>query len=153
MFYLAKKEATPAGSLKRPQDNSFLTQETYHCSYGPQDNRRCVPEVLTQKQPSQGNRASCAFPSGILNTQMHMAMLSMAVEQMPSMKHLHGPALSQTMKDWVRTSLWNGNTTQQILKQHAMSAMPRIDSNTADSDCFLNSQDIRNIAQKLGQLT
>lgn len=68
-------------------------------------------------------------------------------------KNLHGPALSQTMKDWVRTSLLNGNTTQQILKQHAKSAMPRIDSNTADRDCFLNSQDIRNIAQKLAQLT
>jgi len=68
-------------------------------------------------------------------------------------KHLHGPALSQTMKDWVRTSLFNGSTTQRILKQHAKSAMPRIDSNTADRDCFLNSQDIRNIAQKLAQLT
>lgn len=31
--------------------------------------------------------------------------------------------------------------------------MPRIDSNTADRDYFLNSQDIRNIAQKLAQLT
>jgi len=58
MFYMAKKEATQAGSLKRPQDNSFLTQETYHCSYGPQDNRSCVPEALTQKQPSQGSRVS-----------------------------------------------------------------------------------------------
>ena len=58
MFYMAKREATPAGPLKRPQDNSFLTQETYHCSYGPQDNRSCVPEALTQKQPSQGSRVS-----------------------------------------------------------------------------------------------
>ncbi|KAL0027564.1 hypothetical protein WJX77_011083 [Trebouxia sp. C0004] len=42
MFYLAKTETTPAGSLKRPQDNSFLTQEAYLCSYGPQDNRSCA---------------------------------------------------------------------------------------------------------------
>lgn len=27
-------------------------------------------------------------------------------------KHLHEPALSQTMKDWVRTSLLKGNTTE-----------------------------------------
>ena len=102
---MAKKEATLAGSLKRPQDNSFLTQETYHCSYGPQDNRSCVPEALTQKQPSQGSRVSktargesrkhgclsqpadftctqesCAFPFGILTTQMQMAILFMAVK-------------------------------------------------------------------------
>ncbi|DBB05561.1 TPA: hypothetical protein ACH3X1_012508 [Trebouxia sp. C0004] len=51
-------------------------------------------------------------------------------------KHLHGPALSQTMKDWDRTSLLNGKTTQQIPKQHAKSAMSRIDSNTADRDFF-----------------
>ena len=53
----------------------------------------------------------------------------------------------------VRTSLLTGNTTQQILKQHAKSAMSCIDSNTADRDCLLNSQDIRNTAQKLAQLT
>ncbi len=61
--------------------------------------------------------------------------------------------LSQTTKHWVRTSLLIGKTTQQTLKQHDKSAMPRIDSNIADRDCFLNSQDICDIAQKLAQLT
>ncbi len=181
MFYMAKKEATPAGSLKRPQDNSFLTQETYHCSYGPQDNRSSVPEALTHKQPSQGSRVSetargesrkrgCLSQLTASRLYLYPDVMRLSIRHpdhtdakgnpvhgcgvdAKGVKHLHGPALSQTMKDWVRTSLLNGSTTQQILKQHAKSAMPRIDSNTADRDCFLNSQDIRNIAQKLAQLT
>ena len=39
------------------------------------------------------------------------------------------------------------------MKQHAKSALPRIESNTADRDCFLTSQDMRKIAQKLARLT
>lgn len=68
-------------------------------------------------------------------------------------KHLHGPSLSQTMKDWVRTKLLDGCTTQQIIAQHTKSALPRIEDGTADRDCFLSSQDIRNIAHKLARLT
>ncbi len=174
MFYMAKKEATPADSLKRPQDNSLLTQETYHCSYGPQDNISCVPEALTQKQPSQGSRVSEAargesrkcgclsqfiasrlyFPSGILTTQMQMAMLSWLWSRCQGCE---APAWTCSVSDNEglgphQLVEWQ-YTTQQIRKQHATSAMPRIDSNTADRDCFLNSQDIRNIAQKLAQLT
>ena len=57
------------------------------------------------------------------------------------------------MKDWVRTKLLDGCTTQQIIAQHTKSALPCIEDGTADRDCFLSSQDIRNIAHKLARLT
>ncbi len=139
-------------------------------SLPPKKKASCVPEALTQKQPSQGSRVSetargesrkrgCLSQLTASRPHLYPDVMRLSIRHsdhtdahgnsVHGCKHLHGPALSQTMKDWVRTSLFNGSTTQRILKQHAKSAMPPINSNTADTDCFLNSQDIRNIAQKL----
>ena len=146
-------------------------------SLPPPKKASCVPEALTQKQPSQGSRVSetargesrkrgCLSQFTASRLYLYPDVMRLSIRHSDhtdahgnavhgcgvdakGVKHLHGPALSQTMKDWVRTSLFNGSTIQRILKQHAKSAMPPINSNTADTDCFLNSQDIRNIAQKL----
>ena len=146
----------------------------------PKQKKSCVPEALTQKQPSMGSRVSetarsesrkrgCLSQLTASRPHLYPDVMRLSIRHsdhtdahgnfVHGCKHLHGPALSQSMKDWVRTSLLNGSTTQRILKQHAKSAMPPINSKTADSskladkDCFLNSQDIRNIGQKLAQLT
>ena len=68
-------------------------------------------------------------------------------------KHNHAPSLSHRMKDWVRSQLHDGQPTQQIMAKHAKSALPKIENGTADRDCFLDSQDICNIAHKLARLT
>ena len=56
-FLIGSGQSSQPGSLKRPQDNSFLTQETYHCSCGPQNFSNEVPEALTQ-QRVKDNRVS-----------------------------------------------------------------------------------------------
>ena len=180
-YYLAKKEIKSAESLKRPQNNSFPSQETYHCSYGPQDHRNCLPEILVQPGRIKDSRASnktkgnscrrgclASFVSSILYLSPDITQLTIRHEEHTDaaghhvhgchmvgkgVKHLHGPALSQTMKEWVRTRLLNGDTTRQIMAQHTKSALPRTEAGTADRDCFLSAQDVRNVAHKLARLT
>ena len=43
--------------------------------------------------------------------------------------------------------------TRQILEEHCINVWPKLDAGTADRDCFLTSQDIRNIHSKLAVLT
>ena len=51
------------------------------------------------------------------------------------------------------TQLLDGHSSQQIMAKHAKSALPRIENGTADRDCFLDSQTIRNIDAKHAKLT
>ena len=53
---MAKKEVNQPGSLSKPQNNSFLCKQTYTCSFGPEDYRDRLPEVLTQQQRPKGSR-------------------------------------------------------------------------------------------------
>ena len=57
------------------------------------------------------------------------------------------------MKDWVRTKLLAGAHTRQIIKEHYRNSFLKIQAGTADRDCFLTSQDVRNISSKLDQHT
>lgn len=46
------------GSLKRPRRDSFLSRKVYHCSFGPEDHRGCLPEALTQQDRPKASRVS-----------------------------------------------------------------------------------------------
>ena len=64
-------------------------------------------------------------------------------------KNNHAPAVSDRMKDLVRIQLFEDPSAQMhIMAQHAKSALPRIESETADRGCYLDTQTIRNIAAK-----
>ena len=78
---MAKRELTKSDSLKRPQTNSFLYQETYTCSNGPEDCCSCLSEGLTQKRrPSDkrtGSRGKGTFRkrgclAGFMVTHLHL---------------------------------------------------------------------------------
>ncbi|DBA85568.1 TPA: hypothetical protein ACH3X2_005658 [Trebouxia sp. C0005] len=45
------------------------------------------------------------------------------------------------------------NSDQQIMAKHTKAILPQLESKTADRDCFLDPQDIRNMNLKLAQLT
>ncbi|KAL3144283.1 hypothetical protein ABBQ32_004048 [Trebouxia sp. C0010 RCD-2024] len=55
-YRMAKREVKQADSLERPQHNSFVFQETYTCSFGPEDYRSRLPEGLTQKERAKDSR-------------------------------------------------------------------------------------------------
>lgn len=57
------------------------------------------------------------------------------------------------MKDWVRLKLLEGSHTKQILTEHMKNIANRENAGDIDRDCNLKSQDIRNIAAKLAELT
>ncbi|KAL3144262.1 hypothetical protein ABBQ32_004035 [Trebouxia sp. C0010 RCD-2024] len=68
-------------------------------------------------------------------------------------QHNHAPSMSYKMKEWIRSQLLDGQTTQQIMAKHAKSALPQIESGKADRDCYLDAQDICNIALSQAKLT
>jgi len=180
-FYLARaKQSNQPGSLQRPQDNSFLTQETYHCSCGPEDFSKELPDALTQQRAkdsrvsgkARGNSRKRGCLAQFKVTRLYcwpdVAQLSLRhaahtdaagnaahgdVITAQGVKHMYAPALSAEMKDWVRTKLLSGVPTRQILKEHWKNVWPKLNAGTADRDCFLVSQDIRNIHSKLAQLS
>ncbi len=180
-FYLARaKQSNQPGSLQRPQDNSFLTQETYHCSCGPEDFSKELPDALTQQRAkdsrvsgkARGNfrKRGClaqfkvtrlyCWPDVAQLSLRHAAHTDAAgnaahgdVITAQGVRHMYAPALSAEMKDWVRTRLLSGVPTRQILKEHWKNVWPKLNAGTADRDCFLVSQDIRNIHSKLAQLS
>lgn len=180
-YWLAKREKNEAGSLKRPQVNSFLVQDTYHCSYGPEDFRGCLPEALTQKDRPANSRVtkkdrgqSCKrgclqqFTISKLYDYSEVAQLSMKHSEhtdkagnvahgsslaAQGIRELHAPHVSDKMRDWVTIKVNDRCTTQQILKQHAKAVEARIAAGNSDRDCFLTGQDIRNIEQKLAKGT
>ena len=180
-YWLAKREKNEAGSLKRPQVNSFLVQDTYHCSYGPEDFRGCLPEALTQKDRPANSRVtkkdrgqSCKrgclqqFTISKLYDYSEVAQLSMKHSEhtdkasnvahgsslaAQGIRELHAPHVSDKMRDWVTIKVNDRCTTQQILKQHAKAVEARIADGNSDRDCFLTGQDIRNIEQKLAKGT
>ena len=80
---------------------------------------------------------------------MVMSSLHGDVITAQGVKHMYAPALSAEMKDWLRTKLHSGVPTRQILKEHWKNVWPKLNAGTADRDCFLVSQDIRNIHSKL----
>ncbi|KAL0021959.1 hypothetical protein WJX79_007464 [Trebouxia sp. C0005] len=55
-YYMARSDSRQPDSIKRPQVNSFLRQQTYTCSFGPEDYRSCLPEALTQKERPKNSR-------------------------------------------------------------------------------------------------
>ena len=178
---MAKKELTKADSLKRPQTNSFLYQERYTCSFGPEDSaaacqkashRNSAPQTRGQAAEKRAPPASVVALAGFTVTQLylwpdvmklsvrHSAHTDAAGELVhgssipeQDVKYNHAPVLSRKVKDWVRSQLLDAQSSQQIMAKHAKSALPRIESGTADRDCYLDPQDIRNLAIRQAQLT
>lgn len=178
---MAKKVVNQPESLSKPQNNSFLCQKTYACSFGPEDYRDRLPEVLTQQQRPTGSRLGIRGKgtsrkrgclSGFTISQLYLwpdiAHISTKHSQHTDsagnlvhgsgiaeqqVKHNHAPAVSDRMKDWVRIQLFEENSAQQIMAKHAKSALPRIENGTADRDCYLDTQTIRNIGAKQAKFT
>ncbi|DBB04165.1 TPA: hypothetical protein ACH3X1_013209 [Trebouxia sp. C0004] len=176
-FSIARTE-TPnqPGSLSRPQTNSYLTQCT--CSCGPQDFSSVVPVALTQERPT-GSRVSskargnsrkrgclAQFKVSKLYCWPDIAQLSIhhAEHTNAAGKAAHGdgiteegvrfqyaPSLSQEIKSWVCKMLQSGAHTSQIIKDHFKASLPKIQAGTADRDCFLTAQDVRNLNNKLAE--
>ena len=65
----------------------------------------------------------------------------------------YAPAVSPHLKEWVCTKILAGTHTRQILEDHYKNSFPKIQAGTVDRDCFLTSQDIRNINSKLALLS
>ena len=180
-FVIRTEKGAQPGTLKRPQANSFVKQQTFHCSCGPEDFSSLAPEALTQQHVHDSSRVSakargnsrkrgCLFqfkattlycwPEIVQLSPRHAEHTNAAgspahgqniTEQ--GVRYQHAPALSQDIKDWVRTKLLAGVPTRQILKEHYKSSLPKITADSGDRDCFLTSQDIRNVANKLAELT
>ena len=60
-------------------------------------------------------------------------------------KFQYAPSISPQMKEWVRNKLLAGCHTRQIMKEHYKNSLPKLQAGTADRDCFLTAQDVRNV--------
>ena len=134
------------GSLKRVQDNSFLTQDYYHCSCGPEDHTALLPDALTQQQrakdsrvseKSRGNSRKRGCLAGFKVTRLYswpdIVQLSIQHAQHTNaagqaahgdgitedgVRFQYAPGISPQMKEWVRNKLLAGCHTRQIMKEH-----------------------------------
>jgi len=156
---MAKKEPRQPDSIKRPQKNSFLCQQTYTCSFGPEDYRSRLPEELTQKERPKnsgvgsrdnGTSRKQGCWSSFMCTQLYLwpDVMRLIVRHSQhsdaagnlvhgsniheqDVKHNHAPGLSQKTKDWVCSQLLDGQTTQQIMAKHTKSVLPQLKNKTA----------------------
>ncbi|KAA6421245.1 MAG: hypothetical protein FRX49_08731 [Trebouxia sp. A1-2] len=53
---MARSDSRQPDSIKKPQVNSFLCQQTYTCGFGPEDYCSRLPEALTQKERPKNSR-------------------------------------------------------------------------------------------------
>ncbi|DBA85112.1 TPA: hypothetical protein ACH3X2_005835 [Trebouxia sp. C0005] len=139
---MAEKQSRQPDSIKRPQVNSFLCQQTYTCSFGPEDDCSRLPEALTQMERPKNSRIGSrdngtsrkrGCLSSFMRTQLYLCsdVMRLSVRQSQhsgaagnlvhgnniheqDVKHNHAPGLSQKIKDWVRSQLLDGQTAQQI---------------------------------------
>ena len=176
-----KKNDDQPGSLNKPQNNSFLCKQIYTWSFGPHDHCDRLPEFFTQQQRPKGNRLGIrdkgtsrkrGYQSGFTVIKLYLwpdvtqistrcckhtdlgdnLLHGSCIAGQP-VKHNYAPPASNQIKDWVSTQLLDGHSSQQIMAKHARSALPKIQNRTADRDCFLDSQTIRNIDAKHAKLT
>ena len=129
-YYISKQEVNKPNSLKRPKSDSFLSRKVYHCSYGPQDHRGCLPETATQQHRSKGSRVSktekgqsckrgCLQQFTVTHLYEHVDVAQLLIRHpdhtdaagnlvhgsgltAEGVKHLHAPALSEDIKHWTR---------------------------------------------------
>jgi hypothetical protein len=163
--------------VKRPN----WTKEYYHCWAGPEDNSDARPtQLLQSKEPGKrigkvqrGKSCKVGCTMEIVVTHMHDTAATEPVSRLEcsSFEHVnqdgdvcHGPGLhsltqhrhaahlSKATRAWVKTMLFAGFSTRQILMENdkrMKAAMQQGGTGWCNRDLMLRAQDVRNCEQEV----
>ncbi|MCO5554535.1 hypothetical protein L7F22_008065 [Adiantum nelumboides] len=165
-FRVQWKKTKAPDSLKRVNNDCFLTQIGFWCCYGPLDYRGQVPKIHSKRRAIKGKHfvgCQCHFVVNQLYLFPEVARISYIQFQHidgadnichgkfyegPLNKLKFAPWLSTQMKEWICSMLHKGFTPQQVFAQHIQSAErgSMLRNTDGTRDVFLTMRDVLNIA-------